>query len=113
VEEAPAASYPSIPPTGYEDPPGGGAYPAYPGDQGGYQEPAYHAAPPSYPAPVAAGYPEAGYPEDGGYGDEYAGQTAYADAYGNAGYAPGYPAADYPADHYGQDGYDGYPADQG
>ncbi len=141
VEPPPAASYPSIPPAGYQDQQPGAAFPAYPGDQRGYQEPAYDAAAQlPYPTPVAAGaarpaglpahpsdagqfpqpaaypeaaYPEAGYPEDGGYGNEYAGQAAYADAYGNAAYAPGYPAADYTADPYGQDGYDGYPADQG
>jgi hypothetical protein len=136
VEQPPAASYPSIPPAGYQDQQPGAAFPAYPGDQRGYQEPAYDAAAQlPYPTPVAAGaarpagppahpsdagqfpqpaaYPEAAYPEDGGYGNEYAGQTAYADTYGNAAYAPGYPAADYTADPYGQDGYDGYPADQG
>jgi hypothetical protein len=136
VEPPPAASYPSIPPAAYQDQQPGAAFPAYPGDQRGYQEPAYDAAAQlPYPTPVAAGaarpagahahpsdagqfpqpaaYPEAGYPEDGGYGNEYAGQAAYADTYGNAAYAPGYPAADYTADPYGQDGYDGYPADQG
>ena len=130
VEPPPAASYPSIPPAGYQDQQPGAAFPAYPGDQRGYQEPAYDAAAQlPYPTPVAAGaarpaglpahpsdagqfpqpaaypeaaYPEAGYPEDGGYGNEYAGQAAYADTYGNAAYAPGYPAADYTADPYGQ-----------
>jgi len=78
-----------------------------------------------YPAPVAAtaagpsdggqfpepaAHPTAGYPEDNRYGNGYAGQPAYADGYGGNG---GYPAADYAADQYGQDEYDGYPADQG
>jgi hypothetical protein len=134
--EPSAASYPSIPPAAYQDQQSSAAFPAYPGDQRGYQEPAYDAAAQlPYPTPAAAGaarpagapahpsdagqfpppaaYLEGGYPEDGGYGNEYAGQAAYADTYGNAAYAPGYPAADYTADPYGQDGYDGYPADQG
>jgi hypothetical protein len=136
VEPAPAASYPSIPPVGYQDQPGGPGFPAYPGDHAGYQEPAYDpAASGSYPgqagAPQAAGlpvhpsgagqfpppaaYPEAGYAEDGGYGDgnEYPGQAAYADSYGDAGYAPSYPEAGYAADQYQHDGYGGYPAGQG
>jgi len=122
VEPAPAASYPSIPPAGYQQP--DAALPAYPGDHDRYQEPVYDAAAQMYPAPVAAAaarpsdggqfpepaaYPAAGYPQDNGYGNGYAGQPAYADGYGNG----GYPAADYAADQYGQDEYDGYPADQG
>ena len=79
---------------------------AYPSDGGQFPQP--------------AAYPAAGYPEDDGYENGYAGQPAYADGYGNGngGYPPGYPAADhaaadYAADPYGQDDYDGYPADQG
>jgi hypothetical protein len=132
VEPAPAASYPSIPPVGYQDPPDAAGLPAYPGDHGGYQEPVYDpAASGSYPGqtaglpthPSGAGqfpehtaYPEAGYPEDGGYGDqngnEYPGQAPYADSYGDAGYAPSYPETGYAADQY-QDEYGSYPAGQG
>jgi len=137
VEPAPAASYPSIPPAGYQDQQPGATFPAYPGDHDGYQEPVYDALAQMYPAPLAAAgarptrpashpsdgghfpepgaYPAAGYPQDDGYENGYAGQPAYADGYGNGngGYPPGYPAADYAADQYSQDEYDGYPADQG
>jgi hypothetical protein len=141
VESAPAASYPSIPPMGYQDRQAGAGLPVYPGDHRGYQEPAYDAAasvrypgpagngatgpsaasgPPAHPAgaigfPPSGGYPEAGYAEDGGYGNGYPSQPPYADSYGTAtaGYAPSYPADSYPADQYEQDGYGGYPAGQG
>jgi hypothetical protein len=135
VEPAPAASYPSIPPAGYQDQQPGAAFPAYQGDHDRYQEPVYDAAAQMYPAPVAAAaarptgpaarpsgggqfpepaaYPAAGDPQDNGYGNRYAGQPAYADGYGNGGYPHGYPADDYAGDQYGQDEYDGYPADQG
>jgi len=131
VEPTPAASYPSIPPVGYQDQAGG---PAYPGDHDGYHAPAASgpypgqagapqaAGPPVHPSgagqfpPPAAAYPEAGYAGDGGYGDgndEYPGQAVYADSYGEAGYAPSYPEAGYAADQYQHDGYGGYPAGQG
>jgi hypothetical protein len=141
VEPAPAASYPSIPPVGYQDRPAGAAVPGYPGDHRGYQEPAYDpAGPVRYPEPAGNGaaeppgppgpaahpsgagqfpqpgaYPEAGYDGGDGYGNGYPGQAPYADTYGTAtaGYPPGYPADGYPAVQYGQDGYGGYPADQG
>jgi hypothetical protein len=137
VEPAPMASYPSIPPAGYQGQQPGAAFPAYPDEHDGYQEPVYDAAAQMYPAPVAAAaarptgpapypsgggqfpepaaYPAAGYQEGNGYGNGYADQPAYADGYGNGngGYPPGYPAAAYAADQYGQDEYDGYPADQG
>jgi hypothetical protein len=141
VEPAPAASYPSIPPVGYQDRPVG-AGPVYPGDHRGYQEPAYDpaAATVRYPGPAGNGaagppgpsgshahpagadglpqhgdYPEADYPEDGGYGNGYPSQAPYADSYGSAtsGYAPSYPADGYPGEQYGQDGYGGYPDGQG
>jgi hypothetical protein len=141
VESAPAASYPSIPPAGYQDRQTGAGLPAYPGDHRGYQEPAYDSAatvrypgpgghgaagppaasgPPVHPAgvggfPQSGGYPEAGYAEDGGYGNGYPSQAPYADSYGGATaeYVPSYPADGYPAEQYGHDGYGGYPADQG
>jgi hypothetical protein len=129
VEPAPAASYPSIPPVGYQDQQAGAGFPAYPGDHGGYQQPAYDSvASLPHPGPTAAGipvhpsdagqfpqpapYPEAGYAQDGGYGNEYPGQAPYADSYGTAGYAPGHPEADYPAGQHGPDGYGGYTAGQ-
>jgi hypothetical protein len=130
VEPAPTASYPSIPPVGYQDQATG---PAYPGDHDGYRAPAASgpypgqagapqaAGPPVHPSDPgqfpqpAAAYPEAGYAGDAGYGDgnEYPGQDAYADSYGDAGYAPSYPEAGYAADQYQHDGYGGYPAGQG
>ena len=142
VEPAPAASYPSIPPMGYQDRQAGAAAPGYPGDHRGYQEPAYDpaGAVPPYPGPVSNGaagppgpsgpavhpsgagqfpppgaYPETGYDGEGGYRNGYPGQPPYADSHGAAaaGYAPGYPADGYPADQYGPDGYGGYPAGQG
>jgi len=141
VESAPAASYPSIPPMGYQDPPADAGLPGYPGDHRGYREPAYDAAatvryprpagngaagpprpsgPPAHPAdasgfPQPSDYPEADYAEDGGYGNGYPSQAPYADSYGTAtaGYVPRYPADGYPADEYGQNGYGGYPAGQG
>ena len=141
VEPAPAASYPSIPPAGYQDRQADAGYPVYPGDHRGYAEPAYDPArtvrypqpsgngaagppgpsgPPAHPAGAGgfaqpSGYPEADYADDGGYGNGYPGQAPYADSYGNAtaGYVPSYPADGYPADQYGQDGYGGYPDGQG
>jgi hypothetical protein len=141
VEPAPAASYPSIPPKGYQDRQADAGFPGYPGDHRGYEEPAYDPAPtvrypepsgngaagppgpsspPPHPAgadqfPQPGGYPEADYADDGGYGNGYPGQAPYADSYdtATAGYVPSYPADGYPADEYGQDGYGGYPADQG
>jgi len=141
VEPAPAASYPSIPPTGYQDRQADAGFPGYPGDHRGYEEPAYDPArtvrypepsgtgaagppgpsgPPPHPAgagqfPQPGGYPEADYADDGGYGNGYPSQAPYADSYGTAtaGYVPSYPAEAYPADQYGQDGYGGYPADEG
>jgi len=141
VEPAPAASYPSIPPMGYQDRQADAGFPGYPGDQPGYQEPAYDPArtvrypepsgngvagppgpsgPPPHPAgasqfPQPGGYPEADYADDGGYGNGYPSQAPHADSYGTAtaGYVPSYPADGYPADQYGQDGYGGYPAGQG
>ena len=136
VESAPAASYPSIPPTGYQDRQADAGFPGYPGDHRGYEEPAYDPArtvrypepssngaagppgpsgPPPHPSgagqfPQTGGYPEADDADDDGYGNGYPGQAPYADSYGTAtaGYVPSYPA-----DQYGQDGYGGYPADQG
>ena len=140
VEPAPAASYPSIPPTGYQDRQAGAGLPVYPGDHRGYQESAYDSAatvrysrpsgngaagppatsdrPPVHPAgvggfPQHGGHPEAGYAEDGGYGNGYPAQAPYADSYGTAGYDPSYPADGYPPEQYEQDGYGGYPAGQG
>jgi hypothetical protein len=141
VEPAPAASYPSIPPAGYQDRQAHAGFPGYPGDHSGYEEPAYDPArtvrypepsgngaagppgpsgPPPHPAGAGqfsqpGGYPEADYADDGGYGNGYPSQAPYADSYGTAtaGYVPGYPDDGYPADQYGQDGYGGYPADQG
>jgi hypothetical protein len=141
VESAPAASYPSIPPMGYQDRQADTGLPAHPGDHRGYQEPAYDpartvrypapsgngaATPPGpsgrlpHPAgagqfPQPGGYPEADYADDGGYGNGDPSQAPYADSYGTAtaGYAPSYPADGYPADQYGQDGYGDYPAGQG
>ena len=130
VEPAPAASYPSIPPVGYQDPQAGAGLPGYPGHHRGYPEPAYDpaatvryrrpSAPPAQPAgpggfPRPSDYPEADYAEDGGYGNGYPSQAPYADSYGTAtaGYVPRYPADGYPADEYGQNGYGGYPAGQG
>ena len=141
VEPAPAASYPSIPPAGYQDRQADAGYPVYPGDHRGYAEPAYDpartvrypqpsgngaAGPPGPSGPPAhsagpggfaqpSGYPEADYADDGGYGNGYPGQAPYADSYGNAtaGYVPSYSADGYPADQYGQDGYGGYPDGQG
>jgi hypothetical protein len=132
VEAAPAVSYPSIPPMGYQDQHAGAGLPAYPGDEaGGYAEPTYSpAASLPYPGQTAAGvagpgvhpsgagqppqpaaYPEAGY-TNGAYGAEYPGQAPYAEPYGTAGYTPGYPPAGYAADQYGPDD-GGYPAGQG
>jgi len=141
VEPTPAASYPSIPPAGYQDRQADAGFPVYPGDHRGYAEPAYDPAqtvrypqpsgngaagppgpssPPAHPAdaggfPQPGGYPEADYADDGGYGNGYPSQAPYADSYGNAtsGYVPSYPADGYPADQYGQDGYGGYPPGQG
>jgi hypothetical protein len=141
VEPAPAASYPSIPPAGYQDRQADAGIPGYPGDHRGYPGPAYDpAGPPRYPDPAGNGaagpsgpsapaahasgagqfpppgaYPDAGYNGDSGYGNGYPDQAPYPDSYGTAtaGYAPGYPADGYPADQYGQDGYGGYPAGQG
>ena len=141
VEAGPAASYPSIPPTRYQDRQADAGLPVYPGDHRGYQEPVYDSAatvrypgpggngaagppaasgPPVHPAdaggfPQSGDYPEAGYAEDGGYGNGYPGQAPYADSYGTAtaGYVPSYPADGYPAEQYEQDGYGGYPAGQG
>jgi hypothetical protein len=126
---------------GYQDPQPGAGLPGYSGDHRGYQEPAYDPArtvrypesagngatgprgpsgPSAYPADAGqltqpGDYPEAGYAEDGGYGNGYTGQAPYADSYGapTTGYVSGYPADGYPADQYGQDGYGGYPAGQG
>jgi hypothetical protein len=141
VESAPAASYPSIPPAGYQDRQADAGMPVYPGDHRGYAEPAYDPArtvrypqpsgngaagppgpsgPPAHPAGAGgfaqpSGYPEADYADDGDYGNGYPGQAPYADSYGNAtaGYVPSYSADGYPADQYGQDGYGGYPDGQG
>jgi hypothetical protein len=141
VESAPATSYPSIPPAGYQDRQADAGYPVYPGDHRGYAEPAYDPArtvrypqpsgngaagpagpsgPPAHPAGAGgfaqpSGYPEADYADDGGYGNGYPGQAPYPDSYGNAtaGYVPSYSADGYPADQYGQDGYGGYPDGQG
>jgi hypothetical protein len=141
VEPAPAASYPSIPPPGYQDRQAHAGFPGYPSDHRGYEEPAYDPArtvrypepsgngaagppgpsgPPPHPAGAGqfsqpGGYPEADYADDGGYGNGYPSQAPYADSYGTAtaGYVPSYPADGYPADQYEQDGYGGYPADQG
>ena len=139
VESAPAASYPSIPPSGYQDRQGGAGLPVYPGEHRGYQEPAHDSAatvrysgpsgngaagppatsgPPVHPAgaggfPPPGDYPEPGYAEDGGYGNGYPTQAPYADSYGTDGYDPSYPADGYPPEQYEQDGYGGYPPGQG
>jgi hypothetical protein len=136
VEHAPAASYPSIPPAGYQDQQPGADLPAYHGDHDRYQEPVYDALARMYSAPVgaarpagpathpydggqfpqAAAYPAAGHPGDRGYRNGHAGGSAYADGYGNGngGHPPGYPAADYAANQYGPDDYDdNYPVGQG
>jgi hypothetical protein len=135
VEDAPAARYPSIPPAGYQDQLPGADVPAYHGDHHRYQEPVYDAVAQMYPAPTAgaaarpatypddrgqfpppAAYPAAGHPDDGGYGNGYAGESAYGYGYGNGngGHPPGYPATGYAADQYGPDDYDDdYPVGQG
>jgi hypothetical protein len=111
VEQAPAASYPSAPPMGYQDQQPGAGLPGYSGAHRGYQEPVYDpartvrypesagngAAGPRGPSgsPGPAGHPagagqftqpgdyrEPGYAEDGGYGNGYTGQAPYADSYG-------------------------------
>jgi hypothetical protein len=130
VESAPAASYPSIPPVGYQDRHAAAGYPTYPSDHGGYQEPAYepYAAAnradrqssgtgqfPQHPGyPHTDPYQQAGYADDGGgHQREHPGQSAYADSYDAATYPPGYPADGYGTDPYAHDEYGGYPASQG
>ena len=136
VEPTPAASYPSVPPAGYQDRQADGGLPGYPGDHRGYQEPVYDpAGTVAYPGPAGNGaagppvppgpsepsahpsgagqfsqpgtYPDAGYDGDGGYGNGYPSQAPYADSYGTA--TAGH-APGYPAASYPADQYgqDGY-----
>jgi len=96
-------------------PSGGPAYPADPARGYPPYQPAIAAAGHSADArhyPAAGGYPQGGYPTDGGYGyEQHASQAVYPAPPEAASYPPGYTSG-YPGASYQHNGY-GYPAEQG
>jgi len=111
VEPSPAASYPSIPPAGYQDEQPGADFPGYPRDHDGYREPAYGAAAQMpYPAPVAGTARPARHAGPSAHSSD-GGQFTQPAGYPPAGYPPaGYPPAGYPEDGGYENGYAGQPA---